>query len=66
MQHFSFAFFPFFDFTTQLFFHSGYIIKPPQPSSAFYRQPILQLKNENGNDLAGAIVSPVQSLAETK
>jgi len=29
-----------FWFCNATFFHSGYVIKPPQPSSAFYRQPL--------------------------
>jgi len=31
----------FFSFCNATFFHSGYVIKPPQPSSAFYRQPAI-------------------------
>ena len=36
------CFFPVYSFCNATFFHSGYVIKPPQPSSAFYRQPLLQ------------------------
>jgi len=37
IQHFFFTFYPLFAFAT--FFHSGYVIKPSQPSSAFYGAP---------------------------
>jgi len=33
--------FSLFWFCNSTFFQSGYVIKPPQPSSAFYRQPSL-------------------------
>jgi len=36
MQRFFFTFFSFFWFCDATFFHSDYVIKPPQPSSANY------------------------------
>jgi len=39
MQHFPSIIFPFFILQRNFFFHSGYVIKPPQPSSAIYGAP---------------------------
>jgi len=38
-KKFFLCFFPVYSFCNATFFHSGYVIKPPQPSSAIYGAP---------------------------